>query len=398
MIAAAPSPEREPLWTRDFLLHFAASFLLAVALNFVMVVIPVFAARELHGNNRDIGFMTAAFTLAAVLVRPGMGMLLDRYGRRRTLLIALACFAAVNGAHVFAHTLPLLFLLRIALGFPWGASQTATMTVAVDLIPELRRGEGLAFFGLTFTLAGTVAPLLSLWLMDSAGFDAVFASAAVISAAAFALAVFTRQRVIADSSGAFTLRSMIDLRVGWIALATLLTTTLWGAVISFIPLYAHAQHLPGAGLFFSLDAIGTLSSRVFTGRLLDRYGALPLLAGGYAALIIALLMLGLATEPLLYGSSAVLLGMGFGVLIPTFQTMAMNLVEAQRRGAANATLYSAFDIGIGGGAIALGAFAEVAGYRAMFMAQGLFLIVPAAMFLFFIHPAYRRAMRAQTSG
>jgi predicted MFS family arabinose efflux permease len=147
-------------------------------------------------------------------------------------------------------------------------------------------------------------------------------------------------------------------------------------------------------VYFSLDAVGTLCSRVFTGTLLDRYGPKPLLMGSYAALSVALVMLGMAAGPIAYGCSALLLGAGFGVMIPTVQTMCMNLVEAQRRGAANGTLYSAFDIGIGGGAVLLGAIAEAAGYRAMFIAQGLALVIPAALFLFFILPAYKRSITA----
>jgi predicted MFS family arabinose efflux permease len=297
-------------------------------------------------------------------------------------------------AHLFADSILALLLLRVALGMPWGAAQTATMTVAVDLIPEKRRGEGLSFFGLTFTLAGTIAPLLSLAIMERFGFDAVFESAAAIVVVSLLLAFATRQRELPKSTSSFALRSVFEIRVLWIAVATLLTTSLWGAVISFLPLYSTSQGLPSAGVFFSLDAVGTLCSRVFTGKLLDRYGPTPVLAASYLTLSAALILLGMATGPLVYGASALLLGAGFGVMIPTVQTMCMNLVEPQRRGAANATLYSAFDIGIGGGAIVLGAIAEAAGYRAMFVLQGVALVLPAALFFFFIVPSYKRMIAA----
>ena len=185
-----------------------------------------------------------------------------------------------------------------------------------------------------------------------------------------------------------SLRSLLEPRVGWIAAATLLTTTLWGAVISFMPLYAASASLPSAGVYFTLDALGTMASRIGTAKLFERCGPRPLLCGAYVLLISAMLLLGLLPTSFGYMLSAVLLGVGFGVAIPVFQTMAMNLVKAERRGAANGTLYSAFDIGIGGGAIGLGALAEQTGYQTMFIVQGIVLLVPAAMFLAHIIPSY----------
>ncbi|MBB3111017.1 putative MFS family arabinose efflux permease [Paenibacillus phyllosphaerae] len=41
-------------------------------------------------------------------------------------------------------------------------------------------------------------------------------------------------------------------------------------------------------------------------------------------------------------------------------------MEPARRGPANATFYSAFDLGIGGGALILGRLAEASSYAAMY--------------------------------
>ncbi|MBI5645735.1 MAG: MFS transporter [Ignavibacteriae bacterium] len=394
MTPEAANEHRVPLWTRDFSLHFAASFLVAVALNFVIVLVPVFAAREFSASGGDVGLLTAVFMLTAVLSRPYLGFLLDRYGRRIVLLIALAFFSLLNAAHALVGSLGALLAIRALLGFPWGATQTATITAAVDLIPESRRGEGLAFFGLTFTLAGTVGPLASLGLLDYSSFDTVFLTAAGIILAAGCIAVFTRHAVIRDAEARLSLQSLLEPRVAWLAAATMLTTTLWGAVISFMPLYADEQGLPSAGVYFTLDALGTMASRIGSARLFDRYGPRPILIAAYLLMISSMLLLGIAPTQTGYAASAILLGVGFGIAIPAYQTMAMNLVEPERRGAANGTLYSAFDIGIGGGALSLGALADSAGFRTMFTVQSVLLLIPAALFLIHIIPSYQRRMRA----
>jgi predicted MFS family arabinose efflux permease len=58
-----------------------------------------------------------------------------------------------------------------------------------------------------------------------------------------------------------------------------------------------------------------------------------------------------------------------GVVMPTLQAMANNVVEPQRRGAANATFITAFDIGIGGGSMLLGMLAEFTSLKSMYLAS-----------------------------
>ena len=59
----------------------------------------------------------------------------------------------------------------------------------------------------------------------------------------------------------------------------------------------------------------------------------------------------LALAPLewIYYASAILIGFGFGIFIPTFQTMKLNMADRGHRGAVNSTFFTAFDIGVGTG-------------------------------------------------
>ena len=59
----------------------------------------------------------------------------------------------------------------------------------------------------------------------------------------------------------------------------------------------------------------------------------------------------LAFAPLewVYYTSAILIGFGFGIFIPTFQTMKLNMADRGHRGAVNSTFFTAFDIGVGTG-------------------------------------------------
>lgn len=87
----------------------------------------------------------------------------------------------------------------------------------------------------------------------------------------------------------------------------------------------------------------------------------------------AMVVLGFADRLSLFLVAAVLYGIGFGTVQPTLQALSVVLVPPDRRGAASATFYSAFDLGITAGAVVGGLIAGAAGYGVMF----LLLCVPA---------------------
>lgn len=64
---------------------------------------------------------------------------------------------------------------------------------------------------------------------------------------------------------------------------------------------------------------------------------------------------------------AVIYGIGFGALQTTIQTMAVRDVPHYRLGAANATLFTGLDLGMGIGVIVLGLIADRWGYRNMYL-------------------------------
>jgi predicted MFS family arabinose efflux permease len=111
------------------------------------------------------------------------------------------------------------------------------------------------------------------------------------------------------------------------------------------------------------------------------------LAASYAALA-------LWRTPPGYFFAAVLLGPGMGMLFPSLGAMAANLVPAERRGAANATVGVAIDVGIGAGANVMGYVAQALGsYAAMYLVAALAMVLPALLVFLKVIPQYHRQAR-----
>lgn len=103
------------------------------------------------------------------------------------------------------------------------------------------------------------------------------------------------------------------------------------------------------------------------GKMVDRLGFDYTVIPGFVCLLIVLILLADLRSSRMLMLVAVIYGTGFGAMITSLQTMAVRDVPRNRIGAANATLFTGNDLGIGLGVMLLGAAAEVWGYRDMYL-------------------------------
>lgn len=152
------------LWTPDFTFLCVANICVFLNNHILLPTIPLYIV-HIGGNTKDVGLVMGVFTIAATMMRPIGGGLLDRYGRKKILLIGLAVTVIATVFYHAAAALMFLIFVRIVHGLSFSISSTATGTIAADILPRNRLGEGLGYFGLTNTLSMAVAPLIGLWLV-----------------------------------------------------------------------------------------------------------------------------------------------------------------------------------------------------------------------------------------
>ena len=152
------------IWTRDFIMICLANMCIFMGFQMTMPTLPLFV-EQLGGDDRLVGAVLGIFTFSALLVRPIAGRLLETKGRRMVFLAGLAIFALSVGSFGFMGSIGLLFMMRIVQGVGWGFSSTASGTIASDIIPAKRRGEGMGYYGLSGNLALAFGPSLGLFLV-----------------------------------------------------------------------------------------------------------------------------------------------------------------------------------------------------------------------------------------
>ena len=395
--------EQVPIWTRDFVLLLLGSLLQGISFYFLLPALPLYVSGPLAAGEQAIGLVVGIFSLTAVMIRPMAGYLLDRFGRRQLQLGATGLFCLTLFAYLLARNLQALLAVRLLHGLTWGLASVAAATVAADIVPASRRGTGLSLFGLSVPLAMSIGPMLGAAVLHGSDFPRLFAASGLISALAWTCFWQVRHpRVALQSSPTrLTVGSIVEVRVLPLSAFMLILCVGYGALVAFLPLHGRAVGFATPGPLFLAYAIGALLTRLFAGSWYDRRGPQQPTSTGLALLLTGWLCLGFLASRggLLAGCLA--LGLGFGIVAPNVQAMAMELVPSLRRGAANATLFSSNDIGIMCGSIGFGLLAPSTGLATIYTLAALGVLAASLLFLCWVHPCFARhraALRLEETG
>lgn len=359
----------EPLWTKDFITICLANLAIFLGFQVIMPTIPLYVA-ELGGSESIVGLVIGVFTISAVIVRPLAGRALDTYGRKPLFLMGLAVMALTTLAYNWASTVVVLLALRLIHGVGWGAGTTASGTIAADVVPKSRLGEGMGYFGLASTLSMAVAPALGLYIVIHYNFTTLFYLATGLTVIALAISLGLKTANIQQphqDEKVKGLAGMFEPKAYRPSLVIFFVTTTYGAMVSFIALYAAQRGIANIGIYFTVYAVVLSITRPVLGMVLDRKGYDIVVIPGLVLIALGVVILGLAQDLTMFLVAAVVYAAGFGAVHPSMQAMTVRNVPPHRRGAANGTFFSSFDLGIGIGSVIWGAVAQVLGYSTMYI-------------------------------
>ncbi len=370
------------LWTRSFYLMCFSNLLMAIPFYSLIPTLPIFITDVLHASKLQVGFIFASYTLAAMLIRPFTGFAVDSYGRKTIFLMSFLVFAILFGTYALVFTAFQLLILRFMHGLSWGVTTTSFSTAVVDIIPVKRRGEGLGLFGLFMTVGMAVGPLLGLTIAGNNHYDRMFVIAAILSFSGLIMASLVKYPEFKTNLSAkrFAWSKLIAPSSIPVSLIILLVCYTYGGVIIYISLYAKEIGIANSGVFFLIYAIGLAISRVFSGRIFDRFGPKEISFAGLMSLISGLIILALLKNYAGFISAAFILGVGFGTTFSTFMAMVNHTVPIQQRGAANSTFFTAVDLGIGFGAVVTGLLSDYISLTYTFLVCAFIIFIATILF------------------
>ena len=380
LIPDAPSlvtPRRVPLITRSLLLRFVSIFGASASFYLPLSVVPMYAKSS--GSNAGAGLSTGVLLLATVAVELVTPRLVARTGYRLALAAGLFFLGVPALALLASSSLPVILTVNVVRGAGFAVVTVAGGALTTSMIPQERRGEGLALTGVVSGVPALLSLPLGGWAATRWGVGPVF----VATAAAALLALATvpglpDHRTSGGEAGhgvLSMLRSPSKTRPAALFAASTMAA---GVLVTFLPLATPGGSAAvAAAALFAQPAASTLS-RLAAGRIGDRHGHARLLGPGVLLSAAGMAAIAATGSPSLVIGGAAVFGAGFGLLQNA--TLALMYSRTDRTGysAVSAIWNAAYDAGMGAGAIGMGLITGHVGYPATFLLTAV-LVLPALM-------------------
>jgi MFS family permease len=336
--------------------------------------------QELGGDEADFGVVLSAAAVPAVLC---IGLLI-RYPEafRPHVVVALAIatygIGAVGASLVTEGWTPLVGI-GVLLGTAWAVVYAASPMAMSLMVTDEGRAAYFGYLTGTQQIGIGVGPVISRFLVETPlGFRGTFLMAGFLCLAAMALTLLVGALVsdagkegeeeseAAPVSFGAAMRRILVSEAAFSLAMILLFACLFTTMTSFQPTFAGARSLDYS-VFYVAYTVAVIFSRFVLAGVAVRFDSRFVIAASVSIMALAVAsFLAVGSNTLFYGISSALLGLGYGLALPSVQAQAVNVSEEQVRPRVLPMAGMLFEGAILGFPLVAGWVITGFGYRALF--------------------------------
>ena len=379
------------LWTKNFLIITLENFFVYFTYYLLIVIIAVYATDKFHASPSMAGLSAGIFIIGAILGRLYAGNSIERVGHKKMLYWSFALYLVTTLLYFSINSLGLLIAIRLLHGAAFGLTSTATGTIAAEIIPNERRGEGTGYYALSMTIAAAIGPFLGMFLIQHANFNANII-VCVIALSVSLLTVFTlivpqadlKNRELINTKG-LALSNFFEAKAIPISIVTALSCFGYSSILTFLSAYTKSINFMDVGSFFFIAyAAAILISRPFTGRWFDLRGENFIIFPTFLLFTVALIMLGGAHHGYSILLAGVFTGFGYGNFFAAALALAVKESPLHRKALATSTYFIFADVGTGVGPFLFGFLIPILGYRGLYFSMAAVVLATSCLY-YFLH-------------
>src|SRR5687767_7873890 len=204
---------------------------------------------ELGGGTAAAGLFLGFLTYSSALSAPITGTLSDRIGTRRVLIAAGIAITLFTIAYALIPSYKVMLALVLVHGVFWSGLLTGSATYMTNILPESRRAEGIAYWGLSTIAAIAVAPSIGFWVYQF-GWRALCLESAALNVL---MALIAWRLPAQQVAAAHATRSgrLIEWRVLILSFTLFLYSFGYGGITSFTALYAVDNGVTPKGIYLT---------------------------------------------------------------------------------------------------------------------------------------------------
>lgn len=371
-----------PWRSRAFQTVLVSTLMLPLGVPLVSPFLPLIRdAFELTDTHASL--LLSVYFLPGVVLSPGIGLVIDRVGRRPALVFSLVTFGGVGTGIVFLGDFRLILAARLVQGIAAAGVFVTTVTIIADSFAGVQRN---AVFGLNVAVLSAgraVYPLVGGALARVGWATPFVCYLAAVLAGVVAFRRFEESpRSRRPHAGVSVRRTIVELaarrRLGLYVVTVLAELVTFGGVMTTLPFFLTAVHgvsVITVGAFLTVTTVASALTAAENG-LLARWLPTPvLIAAGLALLGLGLLGIGLAPAPVAMVLPVILFGTGIGLVLPSVDAAISQAITREFHAVALSLRNSATGVGRASGPLLFTAAATVVGYRGLLVGAGLMTLV-----------------------
>ena len=352
-------------------------------------LLPIFAM-TLGATDAFLGFIVSVSTLTGMVLKPGIGILSDRWGRRWWLIVGTVFFAGMPFLYRFVHTPAELFGIRIIHGLATAIYGPVTLAFVAEGVKD-RLAEKLGWFGMARSAGYIVGPAAAGWLLAAEVSPVnVFTIIGLFSCLAFVPILLLSEPAPRIKAISLPIRQQIvhALKSGAHAPSVWLSGGLEATVFialyalkAFLPIYALSTGISVAlvGAFFSVQEGVHMALKPVGGRIGDHLGYFGAICLGMILAGIALPLITLTHGVLGLIALAVLIGAAQALVFPSTVALISTQISELHIGAGMGLIGTLKNAGKVVGPILGGFLIHWLDFSPMFWAMGLLLLLGAGV-------------------
>jgi predicted MFS family arabinose efflux permease len=345
----------------------------------VASVTPAFPqiSEQLTVTPQAVGLLISVFTLPGAVLAPFLGVLADRYGRKRVLVPSLFLFGIAGFACGFARTFELLMGLRLLQGLGGAALGSMNVTIIGDLYQGPRRTTAFGYNASVLSVGTALYPAIGGALALIGWYMPFFLPVLAVPVGLFVLLVLQSPEPTVRTGLSEYLRSTLRMfrnrEVLALFAAGIVTFILiYGAYLSYLPFLLEGSFGFSSlwiGLVMATTSLATVVASFYLGRLARAYGEGRLIKFGFMLYVVAFAAIPFADS--IWGIIALILvfGAANGINIPSILTIVAGYPPAESRAAFMSVNGMALRLGQTLGPVAAGAAFALRGVGGAFLAS-----------------------------
>jgi len=312
--------------------------------NMRLPVVPLYA-KSIGADTVQIGIINSAFLLMAGILSLPLGILSDRFGRKRFASLGLVVLTATSFLLYFSRTPMQLFWIYLFFGAGVAAFGPTMMAFVADFSPTTHLGRSYGWYTTALYTSMSLGPAIGGFIAEESGFLQVFFISGIIIFLTFWVVVFflppthlivserpKKEKTSVIMKGLLKNRPLLSC---W--LVTLGGCFALGMFITFLPLHAQNQNLTiwQIGLVFAVQGICNAISRIPFGHMSDKVkNRSTLVVIGLIGFAASMAGFGISTRVIHFVSFAVAFGTSMGLAFTSIGALIAEVVSVESRGLA----------------------------------------------------------------